>query len=388
MENKVKITAVIAAAGSGKRSGQTQNKIFSKLGGVPVILKTVWAFSQVKKIDEIVVVYSNGEDKKLKEILSIIDKPLRYVKGGETRFDSVKNALDTIEDGAVLIHDGARPFISERDISAVIKSVLISGSGVLATPLTDTVLETDGNLEILASGRKNKLSATTPQGFMVNDIKMAYAHASANDGYTDDAGIYCATLGKCKAVLAKDNNKKLTYPEDFESLPSYSKCGTGFDLHRLVENRKLILGGIEIPHDKGLLGHSDADVLTHAIMDAILSSASMRDIGYHFSDKDPKYKDVSSMKLLQEVMSMLKMKGLKPIHVSAVVMAEKPKLSPYREQITENLANALELDKSSVGITFTTLEGIGTVGREEGIASQAYVLTRQVNNIQTLPKEI
>ena len=378
MESKIKITAVIAAAGSGKRSGQTQNKIFSSLGGVPVIYKTVYAFSEVKKIDEIVIIYSNGEDKKLKEILSDINKPIRYVLGGETRFDSVKNALDTIEGGAVLIHDGARPFISERDISAVIKSVLLYGSGVLATPLTDTVLETDGNVEIFASGRKNKLSATTPQGFMASDIKKAYAHASASDGYTDDAGIYTATLGKCKAVLAKDNNKKLTYPEDFESLPPYSKCGTGFDLHRLVENRKLILGGIEIPHDKGLLGHSDADVLTHAIMDAILSSASMRDIGYHFSDKDPKYKDVSSMKLLSEVMKMLKIKGLKPVHVSAVVMAEKPKLSPYREQITENLANALELDINSVGITFTTLEGIGTVGREEGIASQAYVLTREI----------
>ncbi|MBR2323147.1 MAG: 2-C-methyl-D-erythritol 2,4-cyclodiphosphate synthase [Clostridia bacterium] len=378
MDKKIKITAVIPSAGQGKRSKQKQNKIFSLIGGVPVILKTVSAFSQIKKIDEIIVVYSQGEEDKLKEILSQIEKPIRYVSGGETRFDSVKNALDTIDDGAVLIHDGARPFISERDISAVIKSVLVNGTGVLATPLTDTVLETDGNVTIFASGRKNKLSALTPQGFMVNDIKKAYAHASASDGFTDDAGIYSATLGKCTAVLARDDNKKLTYPEDFESLPTYSKCGTGFDLHKLVENRKLILGGIEIPNDKGLLGHSDADVLTHAIMDALLSSASMRDIGYHFSDKDPKYKGVSSMKLLEEVMKMLKLKGLKPVHVSAVVMAEKPKLSPYRDVITKNLATALELSEDCVGITFTTLEGIGTVGREEGIASQAFVLTRQV----------
>ena len=113
-------------------------------------------------------------------------------------------------------------------------------------------------------------------------------------------------------------------------------------------------------------------------MDALLSSASLRDIGYHFSDKDPKYKDVSSMKLLEEVIKMLKIKGLKPVNVSAVVMAEKPKLSPYRELITKNLANALDLDESAVGITFTTLEGIGTVGREEGIASQAYVLVRNI----------
>ena len=380
MENKTKITAVIPAAGQGKRSKQKKNKIFSLLGGVPVILKTVYAFSQIKKIDEIIVVYSSGEENELKRILSKIEKPIRYVLGGETRFDSVKNALEVIDGGAVLIHDGARPFISERDISAVIKSVLVNGTGVLATPLTDTVLETDGDVTVFSSGRKNKLSALTPQGFMVSDIKKAYAHASALDEFTDDAGIYTATLGKCHAVLARDGNKKLTYPEDFESLPPYSKCGTGFDLHRLVENRKLILGGIEIPSDKGLLGHSDADVLTHAIMDAILSSASMRDIGYHFSDKDPKYKDVSSMLLLNEVIKMLKIKGLKPVHVSAVVMAEKPKLSPYRDIITKNLASALELEESQVGITFTTLEGIGIVGREEGIASQAYVLTKEITN--------
>ena len=285
MQNKIKITAVILAAGSGERAKQKQNKMFSCLGGTPVILKTVSAFSQIKKIDEIIVVYSSGEQGKLQEILSQIEKPIRYVLGGETRFDSVKNALEVIDGGAVLLHDGARPFISERDISAVIKSVLLNGSGVLATPLTDTVLETDGDLTVFASGRKNKLSALTPQGFMLNDIKKAYAHASASDGFTDDAGVYTATLGKCHAVLARDGNKKLTYPEDFESLPPYSKCGTGYDLHRLVENRKLILGGIEIPSDKGLLGHSDADVLTHAIMDAILSSASMRDIGYHLAIK-------------------------------------------------------------------------------------------------------
>ena len=262
----------------------------------------------------------------------------------------------------------------------VIKSTLVNGSGVLAKQLVDTVLETDGGSVIYASGRKNKLSALTPQGFTLNDIRNAYAHARAEDGFTDDAGIYCATLGKCHAVITEEDNKKLTYPEDFSSLPPYSKCGTGFDLHKLVANRKLILGGIEISHDKGLLGHSDADVLTHAVMDAILSSASMRDIGYHFSDKDPKYKDVSSMYLLEEVMKMLKLKGLKPVHVSAVVMAEKPKLSPYREEITKNLANALNLPECSVGITFTTLEGIGTVGREEGIASQAYVLTKEITN--------
>ena len=149
------------------------------------------------------------------------------------------------------------------------------------------------------------------------------------------------------------------------------RIGQSTDIHQLVENRKLILGGVEIPHDKGLLGHSDADVLTHAIMDALLSSASLRDIGYHFSDKDQQYKDISSMVLLERVMEMLKEKGLKPLNVSAVVMAEKPKMSKYVPEITKSLAKALNLNESVVGITLTTLEGIGIVGREEGICVYA-----------------
>ena len=378
MQDYTLVTAIIACAGSGSRAKQKENKIFSKIGGIPVIYKTVSAFANVKRINKIVIVHADGEAEKIKEILSDITTPITYVLGGETRFDSIKNALKVVENGAVLIHDGARPFIQEKDISLVIKSTLVNGSGVLATKLTNTVLETDGKNNIIASGRKNRLAALTPQGFMVDDIRNAYAHASAQDGFTDDAGVYAATIGPCKAVLTDDENKKLTYPEDFDSAPTYSRCGTGFDLHRLEFNRELILGGVKIPHEKGLLGHSDADVLTHAIMDAILSSASMRDIGYHFSDKDPQYKDVSSMYLLEKVLEMLKVKGLKPVHVSAVVMAEKPKLSPYREEITLSLAKALDLPISAVGITFTTLEGIGIVGREEGIASQAFVLTQQL----------
>ncbi len=375
---KTKITAIIACAGSATRAKQNQNKIFSLVSGIPVVLRTVSAFDNVKTVDEILIVHSAGEDGKIKEILRDIKKPVSYVLGGKTRFESIKNALNTLSGGAVLIHDGARPYIEQVDIENCIKTVLNFGSAVLSSTPTNSILETDGNDEILSSGRKDKLYALTPQCFLTDNIKIAYAHASEEDGYTDDAGVYTAYFGKCKAVKTQNANKKLTYPEDFENGEIISSCGTGFDLHKLVEGRKLILGGIEIPHDKGLLGHSDADVLTHAIMDALLSSASLRDIGYHFSDKDKKFKDISSILLLEEVMKMLTIKGLKPVHVSAVVMAEKPKLSPYREEITKKLASVMGLDESAVGITFTTLEGIGTVGREEGIASQAYVLTKNI----------
>ena len=162
-----------------------------------------------------------------------------------------------------------------------------------------------------------------------------------------------------------------------EQQPEF-RFGTGFDCHRLVEERKLILGGIEIPHVKGLLGHSDADVLTHAIMDALLSSLSLRDIGYHFSDKDAKYKDISSMILLEEVMKMINQKGYCVNNISAVIMAQKPKLSPYIPQILTSLATYLKINEKDIGITCTTTEKIGTVGREECIAVQAFCSVKPI----------
>ena len=149
------------------------------------------------------------------------------------------------------------------------------------------------------------------------------------------------------------------------------RFGTGLDCHRLVKDRKLILGGVEIPHDKGLLGHSDADALTHAVMDAILSACALRDIGFWFPDSDEKYKDADSMKLLSEVLGMIKEKRFKVESVSAVIMAEKPKLMKYIPLVTENLANAIHLSTDKVGISATTLEGLGFVGREEGICVHA-----------------
>ncbi len=372
--NKIKLTAIIAAAGKGSRAGLSENKIFYDLDGEPVILKTVKIFDETSKIDEIIIVHSEGEQEKIEGLLKgKISKPIRYVLGGSTRFLSVKNALFTVDEGAVIIHDAARPYLYKDSLNRIIKSVLTSGSGVLASTPTDTVLETDGKGNIIASTRKNLYNAKTPQAFMVNELKKAYLLADGGEDFTDDAGVYCAFIGKCKLVEC-EGNKKLTYPEDFSSPQAVTSVGVGYDLHRLGENRKLILGGVEIPHDKGLIGHSDADVLTHAVMDALLSSANLRDIGYHFSDKDDKYKDISSMVLLEKVLKMLKAKGVKPLYVSAVIMAEKPKLLNYIPEITKSLASALGLPTQKVGITATTLEGIGIVGREEGIASEAHVL--------------
>ncbi len=366
------VTAIIACAGKGKRAGFSQNKLFETVNNTPVILKTALIFDGVKRIDKIIIVYAKNELTTVKKLLKPLTKPVSFVEGGKTRFQSIKNALNTVENGVVVIHDGARPFVSQKTVNACIKSALLYGSGVVGAPCVNTILETDGKANVISSSRKNKMMALTPQAFEVEKLKLAYSFVEDESLYTDDAGVYCAHVGKCKLVEGEQSNVKLTYKQDFNDF-NETLVGTGYDLHRLVYDRKLILGGVEIPNEKGLLGHSDADVLTHAIMDAILSSLSLGDIGYHFSDKDPQYKDICSMELLKRVLKMADEKGYKVNNVSAVIMAEKPKLMNYILPIKLSLSLALNLPLDKIGISATTLEGVGLVGNEEAIASSAYV---------------
>ncbi len=401
-------SVIIAAAGKGERAGFKRNKLLERINGKPVILLTAEVFDNLTGIDEIIVTYREGEKEEIQNALKPVKTPLRFVTGGETRFLSVKNALKTVKSPVVLIHDGARPFVTRETVLKCAETAEKFGSAIVTLPCRDTVITTDGFGHAVSSTRKNLCLAATPQGFKTADILRSYELAGDGNGFTDEAGVYIDFIGECKVIEGNSENVKLTYRSDFLSDNSDKtrqadgfsgnaeslrlgggssaeslrlggasskdiRVGTGFDLHKLVAGRDLILGGVKIPHDKGLLGHSDADVLTHAVMDALLSSLSLRDIGYHFSDKDPQYKDISSMVLLKKVMDMITAKGYAVNNVSAVVMAEKPKMSAYVDKISESLAAALNIGKARVGVTLTTLEGIGTVGREEGIAVQAYV---------------
>lgn len=390
-------SVIIAAAGKGERAGFKRNKLLERINGKPVILLTAEVFDNLTGIDEIIVTYREGEKEELQNALKPVKTPLRFVTGGETRFLSVKNALKTVKSPVVLIHDGARPFVTRETVLKCAETAEKFGSAIVTLPCRDTVITTDGFGHAVSSTRKNLCLAATPQGFKTADILRAYELAGDGNGFTDEAGVYIDFIGECKVIEGNPENVKLTYKSDFLSDNSDKtrqadgfsgnteslrlggasskdiRVGTGFDLHKLIAGRDLILGGVKIPHDKGLLGHSDADVLTHAVMDALLSSLSLRDIGYHFSDKDPQYKDISSMVLLKKVIDMITAKGYAVNNVSAVVMAEKPKMSAYVDKISESLAAALNIGKARVGVTLTTLEGIGTVGREEGIAVQAYV---------------
>ena len=371
----MKVSLILACAGKGERVTRDKNKLLIPVDGTTCLERSLDAFRDCG-LNNIIITASKND---FKEIAKLAGEKAKVVLGGETRTQSVKNALAVVDDGIVLIHDGARPFVSTRVIKNCIESVLKHGSAITVYPSRDTILSAKEDYVAEYLGKDGLYSVQTPQGFFVKDIKKAYELAGEQI-FNDDGEVYAKFIGAPHVVLGSSDNVKITYPEDMKLLEKEKppRFGVGFDCHKLVENRKLILGGIEVPHDKGLLGHSDADVLTHAIMDAILSALSLRDIGYHFSDKDPQYKDADSMKLLDKVLEMIKEKGYKVDSVSATVMAEKPKLLNYVPIITKKLADALTIPEDKVGIGATTLEGLGFVGREEGICVHATAVLRSV----------
>lgn len=369
----MKITAIITCAGKGTRAGFEKNKLLQSVEGITYLEKTAKAFLACEQIDEIILTSSVSDYEEILKISAKFDKKTSVILGGDTRTQSVKNALDACDGDIVLIHDGARPFVSQEIIIDCINSVKNYGSGIACTPVTDTIA-VEENGEIITTEREKRFLVQTPQGFYLKDIKFAYSKIE-NEIFTDDSGVYSKYIKPAKISLGSPENKKLTYASDFKNT---QLVGTGFDLHRLVEGRKLILGGIEIPHTKGLLGHSDADVLTHAIMDALLSALSLGDIGKHFKDTDPQWKDISSIYLLKKVLEMIQGEGYKVVNISAVIMAQKPKLSTFTDEISTNLAEVIHIDQKRMGITCTTLEGVGLVGREEAIATQAYCLLEKI----------
>lgn len=396
-----KVSLIIAAAGKGERAGFEKNKLLFKGADSKTVLeRTLFAFVKSGIIDEYVVAVSEKDEA---EISAILPREVKIVLGGKTRSASVKNALAAVTGDIVLIHDGARPFVSAEIIENCAKSADKFGSGIVAEESRNTVCRAENGEIAEYLGKSGLYSVQTPQGFKTELIKKAYA-AAGEENFNDDGEVYAKFIAPPRIVKGSAENVKLTFKEDFKNTADGAeycgadcrggvfggatgsdthtaasasagagehRFGTGFDCHKLVTGRKLILGGIEIPHDKGLLGHSDADVLSHAITDAIFAAAAMRDIGYHFPDTDPAYEGADSIELLKTALKIVGEKGFFVTSVSATIMAEKPKLLKFIPEITENLAAALGIPAEKVGIAATTLEGLGFVGREEGICVSA-----------------
>lgn len=383
--------AILLAGGSGTRMGADRNKVLLPLLGEAVLTRSARAFSG--HIDGMVVVVRQEDEDVIRHALETahLPFPLIFTTGGDTRQASVWNGLQALPEDAhyVLIHDGARCLVDDATIRNVKDAVIAYGSGIASIPSVDTIKVADQNLRTVSTPDRATLRCVqTPQGFAKDLIRRAHLH-SQSEGYlgTDDASLVEFMGQAVQLTEGSRRNLKLTTPEDMtmaeaflkESLPLPTiRVGQGYDVHRLVENRDLILCGVTIPHTLGLLGHSDADVALHALMDAMLGATAMGDIGKHFPDTDPAYKGISSMKLLEHVVALLKRHGFRVANADVTIVAQKPKLLPHIPQMRQNVACALELPLERVNVKATTTERLGFEGQELGISAQAVCLIQEI----------
>ena len=370
------ISVILCAAGSGSRAGFPENKVLRELNGLPVLSYSLSAFGEA---DEILIPCRKEDEARIVALLTPFPRA-RTVRGGETREESVWNALQEVKGDIVLIHDAARPFVTRETVRACIESVQKYGSGVCSLPATDTtVLAKDGAVAAVPP-RGMVFTVQTPQGFLSGELKHAFALAECEGklaAFTDESSLYAAYIAPPHLFEGDRRNKKLTYPEDFSPC---ERAGFGIDTHAFGKAQDyIVLAGVKIPSESGLVAHSDGDVLVHAVMDALLSAAGLRDIGHYFPDTDDRFAGADSMKLLQEVVGMLREKDLRVKNASISIVAERPRLAPYIEEMKSTLADALGTDVSCVGVAAGTNEKLGYVGEGKGITCFATVLLFQYN---------
>lgn len=408
-----RIAVIVAAAGSGTRMGGGISKQYVSIEGEMVLEKALKAFGNHPFIDDIFLVVKK-EDMLFcyQEFIEkrMLQKIRAIIAGGEHRQASVYNGLKVLNSldqkerqaqkgllppDLVLVHDGARPFISAEAISRLVEAAAKSGAATLGVPVKDTISRVENLLVKESLDRELLYSIQTPQGFLFSELLRAHRKARTDDHMgTDDAGLVKRQGTPVSLVSGDYTNIKITTQEDLQfargitreitdetndaaagseptSSPVCFRTGTGCDVHAFVKNRDLILGGVRIPWEFGLKGHSDADVLTHAIMDALLGACGLGDIGAHFPDNDPLYKDISSLALLEAVREAVSAAGYEIGNVDGTVIAQRPKIAPYIKEMKANIANALKIENTRINIKGTTTEGLGFCGREEGIAAMA-----------------
>jgi len=361
-----KVGIIIPAAGKGSRMGSNVPKQFMKINGQSIIEKTIEVFVKMAVVDYIVIVVEKNQINICKDIVCNIDSKseIKIVAGGKERQDSVYKGLKVCPTEIVLVHDGARAFIKQDIVLRVLEEAERTGAAVCAVPVKDTIRNMEGTLD-----RKKLVSVQTPQGFDKKLLMKAYKKAFEDNFHGTDEGSIVEREGTKVSIIRGDyENIKITTKED---LPLENRVGIGYDVHALVLDRKLILGGVEIPYDKGLKGHSDADVLIHAVMDAILGAAAMGDIGKHFPDIDVAYRGISSIVLLKKVNELIKKEGFAIGNIDVTLIAQKPKIARYIEEMKSNISAAINIDVGQINIKGTTTEGLGFAGRGEGIAAQA-----------------
>ena len=386
------VTAIIPAGGKGLRFGTGQPKQFTHLAGWPVLAHTVSRFDQTSAVDKIIVAAPPGleDDVRLNVVKPFgFTKDLTVVRGGKTRQESVYNGFLALEDDVdlVVVHDGVRPLVKAAVIEAVIDAAREYGAAIAAVKVRDTLKRVEDHHIQGTLDREMIWQAQTPQAFKRGLLAEALA-AARRDGFTGtDESSLLERLGlPVRVVAGNSENIKITMPEDLalaEALIGYDdgrgnmRIGMGFDVHTLTSGRKLMLGGIEVPFDRGLAGHSDADVLIHAFCDALLGAAGLGDIGRHFPDKDPEWAGAAGTLLLGLTAEKIRAAGLELVSADLTLMAQRPKIMPYARQMIETMAGAMSVDAGCLNVKATTTEGLGAVGREEGLAAMAVVLLKK-----------
>ncbi len=369
--------ALIMAAGSGTRMGMATNKALLPLAGRTLLERSARAFAGLT--DGAVIVAAERD----LDAIRAMGLDAKIAVGGDTRQRSVLNGLRALPEdaGIVLVHDAARPFVTEEIIRRCIDSAAEYGSGVACVPIKDTVKRVGPAGTVRTIPRDALRAAQTPQAFRVAALKRAIEALEARgETATDDASALEAAGETVRLVEGSYDNLKLTTPEDMalaewlldrRSDGGAPRVGYGFDAHRLAEGRPLVLLGVDIPFEKGLLGHSDADVACHALMDALLGAAALGDIGLHFPDSDPAYKGISSMRLLERVVALLRARGLAAWNADVTIVAERPKLRPYMAAMAQGVADALGIPMDRVNVKATTTEGMGFEGEGRGMSAHA-----------------
>jgi 2-C-methyl-D-erythritol 4-phosphate cytidylyltransferase/2-C-methyl-D-erythritol 2,4-cyclodiphosphate synthase len=375
-----RLGAIVAAGGAGQRAGVAKQWLV--LGGESVLRRSARLLAECGLVDELVAVVPPGEEPRATADLAGLATPVRVVAGGAQRADSVRNGLAALAGcPVVLIHDAARPFATPELVRRVAEAAARDGAALAAQPATDTVKRASGGEipRVAATlDRREVWLAQTPQGFRRDLLLRAYAAAGEEaSAATDESGLVERLGAPVTLVPGGPANFKITTPEDVERARALTELpfatGVGYDTHRFAPGRKLILGGVEHDGD-GLLGHSDADVCAHAIGDAILGAAGLGDLGRHFPDTDPRWKGVSSLALLREISAKAAERGWRVGNADVTLAAKRPKIAPRAEEMRARLAEALGVPPSQVNVKATTGEGMGFVGRGEGIAAHAVVL--------------
>jgi 2-C-methyl-D-erythritol 4-phosphate cytidylyltransferase/2-C-methyl-D-erythritol 2,4-cyclodiphosphate synthase len=386
------VTAIIAAAGAGRRLGSPTPKQMLDIGGETMLQHSVRAFVSHQRVSDVVVVLPKQSPVFAAGDLKRADgraPSLRTVTGGDRRQDSVANAFDAVSPAAdvVLIHDAARPFVSAALIDRTIDAAAAHGAAIAALQARDTIKRVErasGETVVVATiPRETIYLAQTPQGFRRDVLAAAIAAGRSGVEATDEAGLAECAGYRVHIVEGDAGNLKITTEEDLADArrrvggPARTgRAGTGYDLHRLVEGRPLVLGGVTIASERGALGHSDADVVCHAATDAILGAVSLGDIGRHFPDTDARWRGASSLDLLRQAVEMVAAQGYEVGNLDITVILEKPKIKDEIDAMRARVAEAAGIDASRVSIKGKTNEGMDAIGRGEAIAAHAVALLR------------